>query len=206
MANKLTNFFNRIFNRNTVKQEYKNDVKNTTANKNNVSFTKQEIKELTKLAKGSNKIRDRILKHEGGLLAILGGELSDKTVKQTYGLMGRESDFVLTKKSSDINRFRSKAEFERYITYLREVNKPNYLNNKIENYRNNFIQSLKNVYGNNADKLIAKLKTLSLPEYADLISRGDLFEISYLDSGYAPNMSDDFADFALRKMNEFLGL
>jgi hypothetical protein len=205
--------FSRLFGKKTqqTKQPRKQKIKSnlTIVNVNGVEFTKAEQKEFYSLAKQANKTRKHMLKHEGNLLAILGGEQTNMRVKDTHWKMGKESDFALREKNTNINVFRDKAEFNRYINYLQYVNQPDYIGRKMNRYRDNFILSIQKVYGTGekATKLINTLKELEIMDFADLVAAGDIFEISYLDSGDTPAMqADGFADKTLQKMSDILGI
>lgn len=142
-----------------------------------VRFTKSEKKKLESLVNSANRKRKRMLSQEGDLVRFFGGENQGDTIGDSLQKMGHESDFILRKKTKSLQRFRTKEEYKRYIKYLNKVTKRNYIDKRIQEYRDNHIKAILNELG---DKQLARrIKKMDLKDYMRLAQSDEAFNISY---------------------------
>lgn len=144
-------------------------------NDNGVKFTLDEKKRLEQLANSANRKRKKLLAAEDSL-SPRAHELQ---------LMGRESDFVLAKKTKSLQRFRSKKEYDRYIANLERVTKRDYVEKRVQQYKKNYIKALKNElgYGKSTKEIIEKIKNMTDAEYMKTVEGDEDMAISYV---YSP--------------------
>ena len=104
--------------------------------------------------------------------------------KERYKDFGVESDFVLRKKSARFNRFRNKGEFNRYLKSIQKINASEYIKNKVETYRSNYLRSIDKVYNSTGQPIKEFINSLSADEFRELSLSGELEDIGYI--YYAP--------------------
>ncbi len=107
-----------------------------------------------------------------------------KEAKERYKDFGVESDFVLRKKSSSFNRFRNKNEFNRYLSSINKLNTRDYISNKVETYRSNYLRSIDKMYNSAGQPIKDFIKSLSTEQFRELSLSGELEDIGY--NYYAP--------------------
>ncbi len=148
-------------------------------NKHDVAFSEKEKRKLESLVNSANRKRRRMLQQEADLPRMLGGKDTGQKIKDLQ-TMGKESDFILAKKSKSLHKFRSKEEYRRYIKNLSRVVDRDYIAKRVELYRKNQIKALKNIYGKDAAPVIKILKKLSLKDYMRAVQSDELLELEYL--------------------------
>lgn len=148
-------------------------------NQHGVIFTPEEKKALEQAANTANRKRMKMLEKEGNLPRMIGGiETGDKV--KSLQLMGRESDFIITRKSKSLQRFKSREEYERYMKNLERVNSPDYVTERIKLYKRNHMAALDNVFGDDAKDVKMKIRMMKPKEYMELMQKDELLEIGYI--------------------------
>lgn len=148
-------------------------------NQHGVIFTPEEKKALERAANTANRKRMKMLEKEGNLPRMIGGiETGDKV--KSLQLMGRESDFIITRKSKSLQRFKSREEYERYMKNLERVNSPDYVTERIKLYKRNHMAALDNVFGDDAKDVKMKIRMMKPKEYMELMQKDELLEIGYI--------------------------
>ena len=148
-------------------------------NQHGVIFTPEEKKALEQAANTANRKRMKMLENEGNLPRMIGGiETGDKV--KSLQLMGRESDFIITRKSKSLQRFKSHAEYERYMKNLERVNSRDYVTERIKLYKRNHMAALDNVFGDDAKDVKMKIRMMKPKEYMELMQKDELLEIGYI--------------------------
>lgn len=159
----------------------KNLVKTETGvlNQHGVEFTLEEKKALESAVNTASKKRKRLLKAEAELPRYgPDGKPTGDTVA-TLQLMGRESDFILTPKTKSLQRFTSHEQYERYMDYLHQVNKPDYIDNRIRLYKRNHMKAIQENLGDMG--IVMKIRMMKPQEYAELVaSHEDVLEIHFI--------------------------
>ena len=148
-------------------------------NQHGVVFTPEEKKALEIAVNTANRKRARMLKLEATLPRKVLGVDTGQTVG-TLQAMGKESDFILTRKSKSLQRFKSREEYDRYMKNLARVNSRNYITERVELYKQNHIKALDNVFGDEANDLKEKISMMNVRDYMKMVQSDESLEISYV--------------------------
>jgi hypothetical protein len=164
-------------------------------NKEGVFFTKEDKKLLESKVNSANAKRRRILKDRNEDVRTILGVPQDYTVGEDFA----SKDFLLVKKTKSLQRFKSKAQFNKYLEYLDKVNSRDYIDKKVEIYKQNYITSIQNTFSSDGDKAIDKIKNMSTKEFAKLVN-------SELYSGIQYIYSPEEYSIRLEGLNAILGV
>ena len=155
-------------------------------NQHGVIFTEAEKKSLERLVNSANAKRRAMLKQEATLPRRVMGIDTGQTVGQLQ-LMGKESDFIITRKSKSLQKFNSREEYEKYIDYLKKVNSRDYITERIRQYKRNQMKALENAFGDDAKDIIMKIRMMKPKDYMKMVQSNEDLEISYI---YDPSARD----------------
>lgn len=147
-------------------------------NQHGVKFTEAEKRRLESLVNSANYRRRKMIKDASKLPRKYEGVDTGDTIG-SLKLMGKESDFILAKRTKSLQRFRTMDQFDEYVKRLEKVNSPNYLRERIRQYKRNYITSLNNVYGEKAKDVAMKIRMMKPDEYMKLVESDESLEISY---------------------------
>lgn len=148
-------------------------------NQNNVEFTPAERKALESAVNRANRKRVKMLQDEAKLPRLVGGVDTGQTVGQLQ-LMGKESDFILSRKSKSLQQFKTREAYESYMRNLERVNSPDYLDERIRLYKRNHMKALENVFGDDAKDVMMKIRMMKPKDYMKLIQSDEELEVSYI--------------------------
>lgn len=148
-------------------------------NKYGVVFTEAEKKKLESAVNQANKKRRDMLKEEARLPRLQGGKHSGDTVASLQ-VMGKESDFIISRKTKSLQRFESKEQFERYLDNLKKINSPSYLDDRTRLYKRNHMKALENVFGDDAKDVIMKIRMMKPEEYRKRLQADEFLEVNYI--------------------------
>lgn len=148
-------------------------------NQYGVVFTQQEKRALENAVNTANRKRARMLKEAATLPRMVGGRDTGDTVGSLQ-LMGKESDFILSRKTKSLQRFRDRDQFDRYLKNLKQVNTREYLDDRIRMYKRNHMTALENAYGDEAKDVIMKIRMMKPRDYMKMIQQDETLEISYI--------------------------
>ena len=148
-------------------------------NQHGVSFTETDKKRLVNEVNKANQKRMRMLEYEANLHRKVGGVDTGDTVRSLQN-MGKESDFILARKSKSLQQFKTGDDYERYIRNLEHVNSPTYLDERTRAYKRNHITALENAFGDEAKDVMMKIRMMKPAEYRELIQSDEDLEISYI--------------------------
>ena len=151
----------------------------SVTNKFGVRITAKEKALLEREVNKANRTRIKMLKEEAALPRMVDGRDTGLTVKSLQA-MNKESDFILARKSSALQGFKTKEEFNRYLKNVKRVNSPTYLRDRIRMYKRNHIKALENAYGSAAKDVVNKIRNMNQKDYMVAIQSEELLEISYL--------------------------
>lgn len=160
----------------------KNLVKLDTGNLQNqfgVVFTPDEKKALEQAVNTANRKRARMLEAEAKLPRKIAGQDTGDTVASLQ-LMGKESDFILQRKTKSLQRFRTKEDYDRYMKNLRRVNDRDYITERVRLYKRNHMKAIENIYGDEAKDVIMKIRMMKPAEYMKMVQSDEMLEISYI--------------------------
>lgn len=172
-------------------------------NQHGVTFTDAERRRLESLVVRANKKRRDQLKEAATLPRMVRGEDTGDTLA-TKLQMGFESDFIIAKKSKSLQRFQSKAEYNKYINYLERVNSPEYLDERTRLYKRNYIDALRRVHGDAAKDIEMKVRMMKPADFRKKIEQEELVEISdiYAEQDKAAAREQLRASFGMRSKEE----
>lgn len=153
----------------------RNDAGNLV-NESGVVFTPAEKKALENAVNRANYKRKKMLNEAAQLPRKVGGHDTGDTVGSLQ-LMGRESDFILARKSKSLQRFKTRDQFEKYMQHLDRVNSPDYINDRIRQYKRNFMKTIENVYGEEAKDILMKVRMMKPEEYMKKVESDETLEI-----------------------------
>lgn len=150
-------------------------------NQHGVEITKAERKALESAVTRANRKRAEMLEEAAKLPRKVAGRETGDTVGSLQ-LMGKESDFILARKSSSLQRFRTREDFDRYMTNLERVNNPGYVADRIRQYKRNFTTALLDTYGDEAKDIAMKIRMMKPEEYMRMVESDETLEIRYVPS------------------------
>lgn len=148
-------------------------------NQHGIAFTDAEKKALENAVNAANRKRKKMLAEEARLPRRVGGVETGDTVASLQ-LMGRESDFILQPKTKSLQRFKSKDEYNRYMTNLQRVNSPDYIDKRIGQYKRNYMKALENEFGANSKDVVMKVRMMKRTDFMKLLQSDELLEIYYI--------------------------
>lgn len=148
-------------------------------NQHGVSFTAEQKKALEKAVDKSNYRRKKMLEAEGQLDRLSGGQPTGQKVAQLQ-LMGKESDFIITRQSKSLQQFKSMEDFEKFMGKQERIASGEYLEEKTRAYKRNHMAALKNVFGDSAKDVIMKIRMMKPEDYRRLIQSEENLEVSYI--------------------------
>ena len=162
--------------------------KNKIENQYGVRFTDAEKRQLVSLVNSATRKRSRMLQEEANIPKMAGTEKTNMSVKEYNNFMGKESDFILAKKTKSLQRFETKSAYNKYIKNLKKVVQTDYIEKRTEQYKKNYIKAMKQNIAEADPKLakavVKKLKEMSNKEYQKKVAGNESLEISY---HYVPN-------------------
>lgn len=164
----------------------KNLVKTATGviNQHGVEFTTEEKKALERAVNNANRKRAKMLQQEAQLPRKVYGVLTGDTV-HSLQLMGRESDFILTRKSKSLQRFQSREEYESYMRNLKRVNSKDYITERIRLYKRNHIKAIMDEFGEEGKGVAMKIRMMKPMDYMKMVmSEDEALEIRFV---YGPD-------------------
>lgn len=151
----------------------------TIKNQHGVVFSEADKKALESAVNTANRKRMRMLEKEGNLPRIAGGKPTGDTVRSLQ-TMGKESDFILARKSKSLQRFKSREDFEIYLDNVRRVNSNEYLEERTRLYKQNHQDALLRVFGDDAKGVAMQIRMMPPEEYRELLQSDEDMEIGFI--------------------------
>lgn len=148
-------------------------------NQYGVTFTPQERRALETAVNTANRKRARMLKEAATLPRMVSGRDTGDTVGSLQ-LMGKESDFILAKKTKSLQRFHTREQYDTYMKTLQRVNSRDYIEDRIRLYKRNHMKALENAYGDDAKDVIMKIRMMKPKDYMKMIQQDETLEIGYV--------------------------
>lgn len=139
-------------------------------NQHGVTFTEEQKKALERAVNRSNYQRKKMLAEADAL-----------NPKNTQlRLMGKESDFILTRQSKSLQRFKSMEDYDKYMRKQERIRTGEHLDEMTRLYKRNYMKALDNVFGDDAKDVKMKIRMMKPEEYRKLVESDELTEISYV--------------------------
>lgn len=136
-----------------------------------VKFTHEQKTALEKAVNRSNYRRKKMQ------------EEADKLNPQNsqLRLMGKESDFIITRQSKSLQQFKSLEDFERFMDKQSRIQSGKYLEDMTRLYKRNYMKALDNVFGDDAAGVKMKVRMMKPEDFRRLVETlGDEMEIGYI--------------------------
>lgn len=155
-------------------------------NQHGVEFTEAEKKALESAVNSANRKRAKMLKQEATLPRMVNGVDTGQKKGQLH-LMGQESDFIITRKTKSLQRFKTHDEYERYMKNLERVNSRDYINERLKLYKRNHMQAIKNEFGDDAKDILMKIRMMKPEDYQKYVQSDENLEIGFV---YGPEQKE----------------
>ena len=148
-------------------------------NQHGVEFTLDDKKALERAVNKANAYRKRMLEKEGQLDRLVDGKPTGQKVA-TLQAMGKESDFIISRRSKSLQRFKSREDFEKYLSATERASTSDYLDERTRLYKRNHMQALENVFGDDAKDVVMKIRMMKPEEYRKLLQSDENLEVAYV--------------------------
>lgn len=140
-------------------------------NKHGVIFTPEQKKALEKAVNRSNYRRQKQLAEADRL----------NPNHSQLRLMGKESDFIVTRQSKSLQRFKSMEEYEAFMDKQARIQSGEYLEDKTRLYKANYMKAIDNVFGDAGAGVRMKVRMMKPEKFRELVeTMGDEMEIGYI--------------------------
>lgn len=157
-------------------------------NQHGVTFTEEQKKALERAVNKSNYQRKKQIK------AV---EERNPNYSQLR-TMGKESDFIVSRQSKSLQRFKSMEDYESFMMKQSRIHSGEYLEDKTRLYKRNYMQAVENVLEDDGIKM--KIRMMKPDDFRKLVEeKGDDMEISYIYDPAAKNAK-------INRIRELLGM
>jgi hypothetical protein len=151
-----------------------------------VEFSEAEKKRLESLVNSSNRgIRNKERK-DAITLHKVAGVATGETVKQFKDrikntVVPREKPFAEVTKSKSLHQFKTRESYESYIRNLERVTDRGFRTRKTNIYKDNYVESLKQAYGDNdrTQKIIKEVYKMSNKKFNSLSREDEVISINF---------------------------
>lgn len=174
-------------------------------NQHGITFSEAEKKALESAVNRANYKRKKMLAEEANLNRLVGGKDTGQKVGQLQ-LMGKESDFIIARKTKSLQRFKSKDDYNRYMKNLERVNSPGYVDDRTRLYKRNHMKAIENVFGDDAKDVIMKIRMMKPEDYRKMIQQDENLEVSYIydPSAAAGKLNQIRASLGMKLKEEYI--
>lgn len=157
-------------------------------NQYGVQFTQEEKRALERAVDRSNYRRKKMLQEVDAI----------NPQHQQLRLMGKESDFIVTRQTKSLQRFKTKEDYEKYLDKQARIQSGEYLDEATKLYKRNYMKAVKDELHD--EGIAMKIRMMKPEDFRKLVEeKGDDMEISYV---YDPS-----AQLARRnRIRELLGM
>lgn len=147
-------------------------------NQHNVVFTDAERKALERAVAKSNRQREKEVAQDKARPRMVAGKIIEKDKNQVH-TMGKENEFIVSQQKKTLQRFKSKEDYENFMRKQEAIQSGQYAIDKANAYRENFVTSLENVYGKDAQDIIEHVNSMDAKDYIDIVAHDEALEITY---------------------------
>ena len=138
-------------------------------NQHGVTFTEEQKKALERAVNRSNYQRKKMLGEEE--------KLNPQATQ--LRLMGKESDFILSRQSKSLQRFKSMADYEAYMDKQARIQSGEYLDDMTRLYKKNYMKAVANELDDPG--IAMRVRMMKPEEFRKIVeTHGDEMEISYV--------------------------
>lgn len=140
-------------------------------NQYGVTFTAEQKKALERAVDRSNYRRKKQLAEADKL----------NPNHSQLRLMGKESDFIITRQSKSLQRFKSMEEYEQFMDKQARIQSGEYLEDRTRLYKSNYMKAIDNVFGEAGAGVKMKVRMMKPEKFRELVETlGDEMEIGYI--------------------------
>lgn len=165
-------------------------------NKHGVTFTAEQKKALERAVDRSNYRRKKQIAE------------ADARNPQNHQLrlMGKESDFIISRQTKSLQRFKSMEEYEAYMDKQARIQSGQYLEDATRLYKRNYMSAIDNVFGEDARDIKMKVRMMKPEQFRKMVEDNELLEISYIydPSARAGRMNQIRASLGMKPKEEDL--
>lgn len=165
-------------------------------NQHGVTFTEEQKKALERAVNRSNYQRKKQLE-----------EVKKLRPQQSQLLtMGKESDFILSRQSKSLQRFKTMADYEAFMDKQARIQSGEYLEDRTRLYKRNYMKALDNVFGDAAKDVKMKVRMMKPDQFRQLVESDELAEINYVydPQAKAGKLNQIRASFGMKQKEEDL--
>lgn len=138
-------------------------------NKHGVTFTDEQKKALERAVNRSNYQRKK-MQAEADRLNPQNSQLR---------LMGKESDFIISRQSKSLQQFKSMEDYEKYMDKQARIQSGEYLDEKTREYKRNYMKAVREELGDKGIEM--RIRMMKPEDFRKLVeTNGDDMEISYV--------------------------
>ena len=139
-------------------------------NQHGVRFTEEQRRELERAVDRSNYRRKK-MQAEADKLNPNNSQLR---------LMGKESDFILSRQSKSMQQFKSMEDYEKFMDKQARIQSGEHLDDMTRLYKRNYMKALDNVFGDDAAGVKMKVRMMKPEEFRRMVEGDELLEIGYI--------------------------
>lgn len=140
-------------------------------NQHGVTFTAEQKRALERAVDRSNYRRKKQLMEADKL----------NPNHSQLRLMGKESDFIITRQSKSLQRFKSMEEYEQFMDKQARIQSGEYLDDRTRLYKSNYMKAIDNVFGGAGSGVKMKVRMMKPEKFRELVETlGDEMEIGYI--------------------------
>ena len=138
-------------------------------NQHGVTFTEEQKKALERAVNRSNYQRKK-MQTEADKLNPINSQLR---------LMGKESDFIISRQSKSLQKFKSLEEYERFMDKQAKIQSGEYLEEQTRMYKRNYIKAVQNELGDSG--IAMRVRMMKPEDFRKLVEEsGEDMEINYV--------------------------
>lgn len=166
-------------------------------NQHGVKFTAEQKKALELSVNRSNYQRKKEIASDRAKPHTVAGEVIGDT--NQLRLMGKENEFIVSHQPKTLQKFKSMEEYENFMRKQDAIQSGDYALDKARAYKRNFMNSLRDTYGDEAKDIINKVRRMNPKKYIEAVGSDEVLEIRY-----AP--SDQKTQGRLNEIRKALGM
>lgn len=165
-------------------------------NQHGVSFTEEQKRALERAVDRSNYQRKKQIAHVDAL----------NPNNQQLRLMGKESDFIITRQTKSLQRFKSLEDYEQFMDKQARIQSGEYLEERTRHYKRNYMKALDNVFGEDAKDVKMKVRMMKPEDFRKMVESDELAEIGYVydPSAKAGKLNQIRSAFGMKQKEEDL--
>lgn len=150
-----------------------------TINQYGVQITKEEERRLKRAAAATNRKRQKMLKEFADQEVTYGGRSTGANITQ-LNLMGREMDMMIRKRSTGLQKFRTRGEFMAYLKSAENAAKVDYGDYRTKLYKQNLIKAIENGmpgYNELTKGIRMRIRMMKKDQFKKLVALDEAFQI-----------------------------